>query len=88
MKGKNFEEEKEKNFFGMIIDSLKKGEKCFVFMPYKEGRKEKKETSKECLRGVLPLTSYICDKLGFQTRQPILFGHMELCQFLLDYIYH
>jgi hypothetical protein len=57
--------DKEKNFFGCLLESLKKGEKCFVFMPYKEGRKEKSNNSKECIRGVLPLLNYICDKLNF-----------------------
>ena len=66
---------KEENFISHIIECLKNGEKCFVFMPYKEGRKEmyrrllKVDVLSEFktdIRGVLPLMNYICDKLDFK----------------------
>ena len=59
--------EVERRFFNMILNSLKKGKKVFVFMPYKEGRKEKSKDSKHCIRGVIPLANYIMKKLGFNS---------------------
>lgn len=56
----------EHRFFNSILVALQNGEKCFVFMPYKEGRKERDDKSKDCIRGVYPLMNYIIKKLGLE----------------------
>ncbi len=76
-KSGEFAMQTEQRFFELILQDLKKGLKCFVFMPYKTGRKEHCVAAKECIRGVLPLTKFICDKLGFEDNKDIVGYYAE-----------
>ena len=55
----------EHRFFNLLMNDLKNNKKCFVFTPYKESRKENNKDSISCIRGVMPLMNFICDKLNF-----------------------
>ena len=57
----------EKRFFNMVMNDLKNGKKCFVYTPYKEGR----DYDKCCIRGVMPLLKFFCDKLGLKKGKDI-----------------
>ena len=67
----------ERRFFNLITNDLKNGLKCLVFVPHKTGRKEHTENSAQCIRGVLPLTQYICDKLDFVENKDIVGYYAE-----------
>lgn len=43
----------------MILKDLKEGKKLFIFMPYKESKEA------QSLKGILPLTEWLCNKMGW-----------------------
>lgn len=72
-----FKIDTERRFFNLILNDLKNGLKCFVFINYKTGRKEHTNDSSICIRGVIPLTQYICDKLKFEDDKDIIGYYAE-----------
>lgn len=67
----------EQRFFNLITNDLKKGLKLFIFMPYKTGRKEHCQDSHYCIRGVIPLTKFLCDKLNMVEGKDIVGYYAE-----------
>ena len=79
LKKKKFEMsiDTERRFFNLIANDIKKGLKVFVFMPYKVGRKEHTSDSDTCIRGVIPLTKFFCDKLNLEENKDIIGYYAE-----------